>query len=173
MNRVVILIACISLLGLFGCKSSRVTSLATHEQAITFTQDSCYDRETVHLDSIIIPLDSVSTFLPMGWIADTLSYQDPAPISQKQGRATLKIERKPGGIRVTASCDSLLQLLVNRNREIFNLHSQLNSQVSSSSQSDRQVQIITKVPLWAIILLVVSLAINVIIIVYQIKTRLL
>jgi len=173
MNRVVILITCISLLGIFGCKSTRVTSVATHVQAVSYNQDSCYDKETVFLDSIKTPLDSISTYLPIKWINDTLGYQDPAPMSQKQGRANLKIERKPGGIQVTASCDSLLQVLISRDHEIFSLRQTIDSKTSSSTQSEKEERIIFKIPVWAIILLTISLAINILMLVYIIKTRLL
>jgi hypothetical protein len=179
MNRVVILIAFISLLA-YGCQSTKVTSVATHEKAVSYNQDSCYDHETVTMDSIVIPLDSVSTFLPIGWITDTLGYTDPAPIYQKQGRATLKIERRQGGIQVTASCDSLLQVLISRNHEIFRLRNSIDSTMSSRVESSKEVKVIPKTPARMIILLIISLAINVILvgykvfnIVYKIKTRLL
>ncbi len=156
-----------------GCHSTRVTSVASHEQLVSFSQDSISVNETVTLDTIRTPYDSVSIFIPNNWVADTAHLADPAPMSQKQGRATLKFERKPGGIQVTASCDSLFNVLVNRDREIYRLKNALKQKTSSSVASDKEVKIIFRVPLWAWLVMAGSLLIFVLIVYLNIKKRLL
>jgi len=171
MTRVNIVITFVILLLISGCTSTRDTSVVTHDQAVTLNHDSCFDHQTATVDTVKTRFDSVSKFLPTKWIIDTVRYQDPASMSVKQGRSTLTIARVPGGIRVTASCDSLVQLLVSRNREIYELRQQVDSKVSSSSASS--VKVVYKTPLWMILLLVISVLIDVIIIVYTIKPRIL
>lgn len=172
MKKTVVLLVFSTLL-LLGCKTTRVTSVATHEQSVAIVQDSVSISETVSLDTIRTPCDSVSIFISNNWAADTMSLADPAPMSQKIGRSTLKIERKPGGIRVTASCDSLFNVLVNRDREIYRLKNAINAKSSSSIESDKEVITMFRVPLWCWTVMAVSLLANAFIVYLNIKKRLL
>ena len=171
-NRITYLLI-LTLLGFASCRSSRKTTVQVSDKSNSVTLDSCYDRLTVHQDSVKIKLDTVSTFLPIGWLNDTTGYADPAPMTQRQGRATIKVERKPGGILVTASCDSLLFVLYSREREILRLRQQVTSTMKSKLESDKQVRVVARLPPLLIISLVISIALNVLIIYLNIKKRVL
>ena len=164
---VVLLICFVALIS--GCRSTRETSSATFQQSASVSQDSVYDHQTMTLDTIITPFDSVSVFIPDNWIADTANMSDPAPMSQKQGRATVTVRRDRTGIRVTASCDSLLTLLVSQEREIFRLQKALVSNSISTNKNDVLTRY--RVPLWAWLTLAGSLLANVLIIYLNIKKR--
>jgi hypothetical protein len=161
------------LLAFASCKTTRDTSVTIDKKVTSYNQDSSYVHETLHQDSINIKKDTASMFLPTKWIGDTIGAPDPAPLQRKQGRATLSVIRKAGGLQITASCDSLLFVLQNREREIFRLRSQMDSTSSVKSESSKVVNTVFKVPVWMIIVLLVSIAFNVLIIVLQIKKRLL
>jgi hypothetical protein len=172
MKITLVFLACI-LLMISGCKSTSVSTVAMSDVSTSVTQDSCYDVTTVRQDSVKIKADTASAFLPYNWINDTTGYKDPAPMQQKQGRATIKIERQPGGVKVTASCDSLLFVLFSREREILKLRREVTNTLKSKMESDKQVRVMMKIPPWLIIALLVSIAINVLIIYLNIKKRVL
>ncbi len=158
---------------ILGCSSTRQTTVSVSDVSTKVTSDSCYDITTVHQDSVKIKADTASAFLSYNWLNDTTGYKDPAPMQQKQGRATIKIERKSGGVKVTASCDSLLFVLLSREREILKLKKEVTNTLKSKMESDKQVRVMMKIPAWLIISLVISIALNVLIIYLNIKKRVL
>ncbi len=172
MKMIVVLLVCVSGL-IFGCKSTREIRVAVSDVSTRVSVDSCYDVTTVRQDSIKIKSDTASAFLSYKWINDTTGYADPAPMQQKQGRATVKIERQAGGVKVTASCDSLLFVLLSREREIMKLRQEVTLTQKSKLESEKQVRVMIKTPLWLIIALVVSIAINILIVYLNIKKRVL
>jgi hypothetical protein len=170
MKTTVVLLICLSML-LVGCRSTRETSLTTLRQSSSVGQDSVYDHLSVTLDTLKTPYDSVSVFIPDNWVADTANVSDPAPMSQKKGRATVTVRRENTGIRVTASCDSLLTVLVSQQREIFRLKKEIVN--NSTATNEKDVLTRYRVPLWAWLTMAVSLLANVLIIYLNIKKRVL
>ncbi|GAB6123087.1 hypothetical protein [Dysgonomonas termitidis] len=112
----------VMLIGLFACKSPQPKSehsvIANNSRA---DSTSRVERERARL--LTVPASAASLDLNFGSLADL---PIGAKYTGKQGQATVTVERISGdSIKVTANCDSLSQLIVEKETEIFHLQNRV------------------------------------------------
>jgi len=143
-NLIFILIMCVCAV---SCRTSRLTTIESDRQTVKTSQDSSWVKETVKVDTFRVKADTVRLFLTHGMLSDTN-----LPVLEKHsGRATLTAKRTSGGIVLTASCDSLEALLLNKTVEAYHLRLQLDNEKLSRSISDSKTTVVYKTP-WGLII---------------------
>lgn len=156
-----------------GCHSVKTSVSRVSESRISTTTDSVSYRETVDLDTVRVRIDTVTMFVPYELLIRDTVWREPAPMVLRSGRASVSVLRQPKGIKITAQCDSLEMLLLNKTVEIINLKNTLSNLKLEMSRTDDSRVSVTRIPLWAILALVVSMALNGYFIFIKIKKRLL
>jgi hypothetical protein len=132
MKKMIISIFSYCLIGtLVGCKTSQLkTETTTAANTETFDSISRIEREKARL--LVVPESSVSlnlnfknlTDLPIG-----------AKYTDKQGQATVSIEKTgDNDYKITATCDSLAQLVIDKETEIYHLNNQLRELESNHAE---------------------------------------
>lgn len=170
----VILIISIALL---SCRSTKIVALETTRSDISRNSDSTYSKNDVSVDTLYIPLDTASIFIPRKWVAinvysNASEDKDINTVTKRSGRATITLTRLPNGFRTTAQCDSMLYLLITRTREIFTLRKELKSMQDKASTVSDTKTVIFKIPFWAILSLIISVGLNAVFIFFKIKKML-
>lgn len=167
--RIIGLIAFMALL--VSCRSTSSLTSVSSTASSSEHQDSSYVRETASVDTLKISGDSVSVTLPLSWAVPTvkdssapirmIDYPDLNSVSKSSGRATVTVTRTGSGLKVTASCDSIQALLISKEKEIYNLKSDLKSLREAETMTSEKATVVPFIPAWIIIALVISAAINV------------
>lgn len=154
-----------------GCRSVKTSVSQVSESRVITTTDSVSYRETVEVDTVRVRIDTVTMFVPYEVLTRDTVIAEPAPMVLRSGRASVSVLRQPKGIKITAQCDSLEILLLNKTVEIINLKNTLDNLKMEMSRTDDSRVSVTRTPLWAILALVVSMALNGYFILVKIKRR--
>lgn len=154
-----------------GCRSVKTSVSHVSESRVSTTADSVSHRETVDVDTVRVRIDTVTMFVPYEVLIRDTVIVEPAPMVLRSGRASVSVLRQSKGIKITAQCDSLEFLLLNKTVEILNLK---NSMVSLKRElAEKSSMKKAAIPFWAILALIVSSALNGYFIFIKIRKRLL
>lgn len=140
-----------------ACRSVKTSVSRSSESHVSSMVDSSSRRETFEVDTVRIRIDTVTLFVPYETLIRDTVIMDPAPMVLRSGRASVSLYRMPTGIRVTAQCDSLELLLIHKTVEILILRKALNELRHQSHQTEKAKVTRSLLPLWAIIIISVSI----------------
>jgi hypothetical protein len=104
----------LTMYALFSCRTAK--SVASNSASNTTEQkgDSLIYIERMHIDTVKVAAESASLTIPFKLLKDSLiNYME-----KSNGRAQVIIQRKGDSILVQANCDSLMQLLISRDKEL-------------------------------------------------------
>lgn len=175
---VAVVIALMLLLSVTSCRTTSKTAAVTSSVSTSSVQDSCGYIEKLDLDTLKIKADTNDLFVPISWILAEKSGMSDSTftfsgiqqvLTTEVGRSKLSVILTPDGLKIRATCDSIEKLLINKTVEIYRLRASLaKSIVDSRIESTRKVTI-TRMPLWAILALIISIAINALFIYLKLK----
>ena len=157
-----------------SCRSTRTVTSSEVQRSSSLTSDSTSVRETIDIDTLKVKEDTVEITIPQSWLSAAHDSSAPywsSSVTKRSGRATLKVTRTPQGLTVEGKCDSLEALCFNRTMEVFRLKSSIDSLSRSREVTDTTTKVIFRIPIWAIIALVTSMAINALFIYLKIRPR--
>jgi hypothetical protein len=152
-----------------ACRSVKTSVSRSSESHVSSMVDSSSRRETFEVDTVRIRIDTVTLFVPYETLIRDTVIMDPAPMVERSGRASVSVYRMPTGIRVTARCDSLELLLINKTVEILNLRKSISELKQQASQTEKAKVTRSLLPLWSIIIIIVSIALTVLLTSKKIK----
>lgn len=156
-----------------GCRSVKTSVSQVSENRVSDKKDSVVYREKVALDTARIRIDTVTIFVPYEKLVRDTVLIDPAPMTVRSGRASVSVLRMPKGIKVSAQCDSLELILVNKSVEIMNLKNTIVRVQKDMVEQESSKKTKTVTPLWAILIMTVSIALNGYFIIKKIKNSVL
>lgn len=163
----------IIVLAVTGCRTTKTSVTAFTDVSSSIKRDSSFYRETVNVDTALVAMDTASVIIPYAWAIDTIHSEFPAPVMVRSGRASLSVHRFPRGLKITAQCDSLQMMLINKTILVENLRSELEkSRLENILKTDTE-KIVRIPPLWFIIAMIVSVVLNVYFIIIFFRKRLL
>lgn len=111
----------LSVLLIVSCGGPKVISRETREQQT----DSVTERITTTVKRVTVPLSQADLRLE---IKDVENLTPGAIFTDKNGQASVRVERRDSLIYITATCDSLQVLVESQSREIYHLREQLSQQ---------------------------------------------
>jgi hypothetical protein len=149
---------------LVSCRSSFIASSEAISRDRGNKTDSTVTTENVKLDTFKVAASIVSVDIPTAVLKSPIDHSADSitinSIVKHHGHATLQVTRTSKGITVIAGCDSLMAILMAKEKVIFRLKSINDSISHTSNVSSSKVTIVPKIPAWIIITAVISLVIN-------------
>lgn len=121
------------LLAIAAISCSRKSTISKSE-TVTVYRDSVYEKQTVVFDTLLLPGDSILTFITVECDSVT-NKPKPATSKSKSNNLTQDVSIDANG-NLTARCiaDSLMQIIISKDRVLSRYKEQLNSQKDSKTQ---------------------------------------
>lgn len=124
----------------------------TATERVTIYTDTIIRVDTVRIDTVRVPADTVTLSVPV----QMLEYVDAKGVSDRSGRATVRVQRINDTIYITAACDSLEKIILSKERELSRLRSSQHTATTTVEKKERNIWHMVAVGGFAIVLIILA-----------------